>query len=104
MAQAVITRPQDEAATYAAALAKLGLEVVAMPVTRSEPIECGLDRVLRERTYQAIAVASARAARSLIEAWQMPAEGRERARMVVSTWFEQMWGEPPDPPKPELDA
>lgn len=101
MPQAVITRDAESTAPYAAALAALGLDAVAMPVTRTEAIECGLDRVLRERSYDAIAVASARGAKALVEAWKTPA--RPGVRMVVATWFEQMWGEPPDPPKPPLD-
>lgn len=101
MPYAVITRDAEAAAPYTAVLAALGLDVVAMPVTRTEAIDCGLDRVLRERSYDAIALASARGAHALIEAWQAPP--RPGARMVVSTWFEQMWGEPPDPPKPSLD-
>lgn len=102
MPQAVITRDPETLAPYAAALRPLGLEVVAMPVTRSEAIDCGLDRVLRERTYDAIAVASARASKALVDAWNAPP--RPGARTVIATWFEQMWGEPPDPPKPELDS
>jgi uroporphyrinogen-III synthase len=101
MPYAVITRDLEATAPYAEALAKLGFDTVAMPVTTSEAIECGLDRVLRGRQYDAIAIASARGARALVEAWNAPA--RTGARMVVSTWFEQMWGEPPDPPKPALD-
>lgn len=101
MPYAVITREAEASDRYAAALEGLGLEAVAMPVTRTEAIDCGLDRVLRERTYDAIAVASARAARALIEAWNAPP--RTSGRIVVSCWFEQMWGEPPDPPRPELD-
>ncbi len=101
MTYAVITRDAEATAPYAAALERLGLEAVAMPVTRSEAVECGLDRVLRERSYDAIALASARGAHALIEAWKAPP--RTGARMVVSTWFEQMWGEPPDPPTPSLD-
>ncbi len=101
MPYAVITRDAEATAPYTVALERLGLDVIAMPVTRSEAVECGLDRVLRERSYDAIALASARGARALIEAWRTPP--RAGARMVVSTWFEQMWGEPPDPPKPALD-
>lgn len=101
MAQAVITRDPEGTAPYAAVLAPLGLDAVAMPVTRTEPVDCGLDRVLRERAYDAIAVVSARGAAALVEAWTAPA--RQGARMVMATWFEVMWGEPPEPPRPELD-
>jgi uroporphyrinogen-III synthase len=102
MAQAVITRSSDEATAYAAALAELGLETVAMPVTRTESIDSGLDRVLRERQYQAIAVASARAARALVDAWLAPA--RADGRIAISTWYEMAYGNPPEPDKPTFDA
>lgn len=101
MAYAVITRDREATAPYAEALRPLGLEAIAMPVTRHEAIDAGLDRVLRERSYDAIAVASARAARALVDAWNAPA--REGGRIVVACWYEVAWGEPPDPPKPALD-
>lgn len=101
MPYAVITRDREATASYAEALRPLGLEAIAMPVTRHEAIDAGLERVLRERTYDAIAVASARAARALVEAWNAPP--REGGRMVVACWYEVAWGEPPDPPKPALD-
>ncbi len=102
MAYAVITREPEAADRYAAALTELGLEIVAMPVTRSEAVDSGLDRVVRERTYDAIVVASARAARALAEAWVAPP--RTGGRIVVSTWFEQMYGEPRDSAAPQTDA
>jgi uroporphyrinogen-III synthase len=102
MPYAVITREPEAMAAYAEALRPLGLDALAMPVTRHETIDCGLDRVLRDRTYDAIAIASARGAHALVEAWNAPP--RPGGRIVVATWFEVAWGEPPDPPKPELDA
>ncbi len=102
MAYAVITREPEATDRYAAALQALGLETVAMPVTRTEWIDSGLDRVVRERTYDAIVVASGRAARALAEAWVAPP--RTSGRIVVSTWFEQLYGEPPDAALPEHDA
>jgi len=101
MAYAVITRDPEASAPYAVALAALGLETIAMPVTRTEAIESGLDRVVRERTYDAIVVASARAARALVEAWNAPP--RSSGRVVVSSWYEQMYGEPRDPLPAEVD-
>ena len=102
MAYAVITREPESGDRYAAALTALGLEIVAMPVTRTEWIDNGLDRVVRERTYDAIVVASARAARALAAAWVAPP--RTDGRIVVSTWFEQMYGEPREAGPPERDA
>lgn len=99
--QAVITRSIEDAAAYAAALTALGLETIAMPVTRTEAIDSGLDRVLRERKYHAIAVASARAARALAEAWVAPP--RSDGRIAISTWYEMMFGQPPDAERAELD-
>jgi uroporphyrinogen-III synthase len=64
MAIAVVTR--EETSAYASVLAPLGLEVIAMPVTRTEPPRDpkALARALESR-YAAIAVASARAAQAL---------------------------------------
>ena len=70
MALAVVTRDREGAAPYAAALAPLGLEVVAMPVTRTaSPADPGaLGRALARGGHAAIVCASARAASALIEA------------------------------------
>jgi uroporphyrinogen-III synthase len=64
MAQAVVTR--EDTSAYASVLAPLGLEVIAMPVTRTEPPRDpnALARALESR-YAAIAIASARAAQAL---------------------------------------
>ena len=73
MACAIVTRDVEAAAPYAATLAPLGLDVIAMPVTRSEPIGGdALSRALVRRSYWAIACASPRAAAALIEAWNQP--------------------------------
>ena len=68
MAVAVLTR--DDVAAYASALAPLGLDVVAMPVTKSAPPEDpdALARALDTGAYAAIVVASARAAQELARA------------------------------------
>ena len=65
MAYAGITR--EDAARYAAVLAPLGLEVVALPVTRSEPARdpAVLARAIAQGGYAAVVVASARAAEAL---------------------------------------
>src|SRR5262245_45420638 len=70
MAPAVVTRDREGAAPYATALAPLGLEVVAMPVTRTAPpADPGaLARALARGGHAAIVCASARAASALIEA------------------------------------
>jgi uroporphyrinogen-III synthase len=75
MATAVVTRDPVDAQTYAAALAKLGLEVIAMPVTKtaSAADPDALVRALADGTYSAIVVASPRAAHEL---------GRAHARVV----------------------
>jgi uroporphyrinogen-III synthase len=67
VAYAVITREADAAAPYAAALAPLGLEGLALPVTRTAPaLDPGeLVRALAHGGYAAIVVASARAAQAL---------------------------------------
>lgn len=63
----MITREADAAAPYAAALAPLGLEGLALPVTRTAPaLDPGeLVRALAHGGYAAIVVASARAAQAL---------------------------------------
>lgn len=67
MANAVITREADAAAPYIAALAPLGLDGVALPVTRTGPARDpgALGRALEAGGYAAIVVASARAAAAL---------------------------------------
>lgn len=70
MPYAVVTRDREGAAPYAAALAPLGLEVVAMPVTRTEPPADphALARALARGGHAAIVCASARAASALVTA------------------------------------
>jgi len=67
---AVITREIDAASPYAAALAGLGLEALAMPVTCTAPAGDPeeLARAVARGGYAAIVVASARAAAALAEA------------------------------------
>jgi uroporphyrinogen-III synthase len=67
VAYVVITREAAAAAPYAAALAPLGLEGLALPVTRASPAgDPGeLVRALARGGYAAIVVASARAALAL---------------------------------------
>lgn len=69
MAYAVVTRELDATSAYATILAPLGLDVIAMPVTRTEPPRDAnaLARAL-EATYAAIVIASARAAAALATA------------------------------------
>lgn len=69
MAYAVVTRELDATSAYATVLAPLGFELVAMPVTRTEPPRDtgALARAL-EASYAAIVVASARAAAALAAA------------------------------------
>jgi len=64
VAYAVITREAEAAAPYAAALAPLGLDGVALPVTRTAPARDPEELVgaLARGGYAAIVVASARAA------------------------------------------
>lgn len=70
MAYAVLTRDPEACASYAGALGALGLELVAMPVTRTAPPadEGALTRALERGGYAAILVASARAAGALAKA------------------------------------
>jgi uroporphyrinogen-III synthase len=67
VAYAVITREAEAAAPYAAALAPLGLDGIALPVTQiAPPRDAGqLVRALEHGGYAAIVVASARAAAAL---------------------------------------
>ncbi|MDX2090897.1 MAG: uroporphyrinogen-III synthase [Kofleriaceae bacterium] len=70
MAFAVLTRALEAESPYATALAPLGLEVVAMPVTRTAPPRdaSALARALEQGELAAIVVASPRAATALIAA------------------------------------
>jgi uroporphyrinogen-III synthase len=70
MAIAVLTRDPQDLPAYASALAPLGLEVVAMPVTRTESAADpdALVRAVAAGGYAAILVASARAAHELARA------------------------------------
>jgi uroporphyrinogen-III synthase len=70
MAYAVITREAEAAAPYAAALAPLGLEAIALPVTRTAPPRDPqeLARAVGAGGYAAVVVASARAAIALVAA------------------------------------
>jgi uroporphyrinogen-III synthase len=67
---AVLTRDPLDAAAYSALLVPLGLEVVAMPVTRTHPPAdpSALGRALADGRYDAIVVASPRAAHALARA------------------------------------
>ena len=75
MGKAVLTRDPASAAAYAAALAPLALDVIAMPVTKhGAPADPGaLARALADGLYDAVIVASPRAAHELAKA----AAGRE---------------------------
>jgi uroporphyrinogen-III synthase len=70
MSYAVITREADAAAPYIAALAPLGLEGVALAVTRTAPPHDpdALPRALARGGYAAIVIASAKAAEALGQA------------------------------------
>lgn len=70
MPYALLTRDRQGAAPYAAALAPLGLDAVAMPVTRTEPPDDpeALPHALIRGGYAAILCASPRAAAALVEA------------------------------------
>ena len=93
---AVVTRDAEAAAPYAEALAALGLDVVAMPVTRTAPPEDpgALVRALERDGYAAIVIASARAAEALLlarghaplpEVWAVgPATARRLAQGHVT--------------------
>lgn len=70
MAFAVLTRELEADSPYTTALAPLGLEVIAMPVTHTAPPRdaSALARALEVGGYAAIVVASPRAAAALIAA------------------------------------
>lgn len=70
MPYAVFTREVDAGSAYVSALATLGLEVVAMPLTCTEPPRDpgALARALEAGGHAAILIASARGAAALIEA------------------------------------
>ena len=67
---AVLTRDPVDAQPYAALLEPLGLEVIAMPVTKPAPAADpdALTRAVSETSYDAILVASPRAAHELARA------------------------------------
>jgi len=70
MASAVLTRDPASAAAYASALAPLGLDVFAMPVTKHAPPAdaAALGRALAAGDFAAVVVASPRAAHELARA------------------------------------
>ncbi|HUS29965.1 MAG TPA: uroporphyrinogen-III synthase, partial [Kofleriaceae bacterium] len=70
MAVAVLTRDSVDAQAYAAALVPLGLEAVAMPVTKPAPAADpdALARAVGHGSYDVIMVASPRAAHELARA------------------------------------
>ncbi|MFN0246193.1 MAG: uroporphyrinogen-III synthase [Kofleriaceae bacterium] len=69
MAYAVVTRELDSTSAYVTVLATRGLDVIAMPVTRTEPPRdaTALARAL-ESQYAAIVIASVRGAAALVAA------------------------------------
>jgi uroporphyrinogen-III synthase len=83
MATAVLTRDPVDVSSYARVLAPLGLDVVAMPVTRtvSAPDPDALVRALGDGVYTAIVVASPRAAAELAKA-----HGRAPMETVPTIW------------------
>jgi uroporphyrinogen-III synthase len=85
MPVAVLTREPGE---YANALAALGLDVVAMPVTRTEPASepDALARVLEAGDHDAIVVASARAAQELARAVAAVAATRTTMPLLPDVW------------------
>lgn len=70
MPYAVFTREVDASSAYVSTLAALGLEIVAMPLTRTEPPRDpgALARALEAGGHAAILIASARGAAALVEA------------------------------------
>lgn len=87
-ALAVVTRDAADAAPYAEALAPLGLVVVPMPVTRTEPAADpeALAAALDDGEYAAIVVASARAAQELTRA-----AGRSRSPRTTLPELAEVW-------------
>jgi uroporphyrinogen-III synthase len=85
MPVAVVTREPGE---YANALAALGLDVVAMPVTRTEPAADpdALARALDEHDHAAIVVASPRAAQELARAVAALASTRTTLPLLPDVW------------------
>jgi uroporphyrinogen-III synthase len=81
MPSAVLTREIDAHSGYIAALGALGLEVVAMPVTHTEPPRdpMALPRALEHGGHAAIVIASARAAAAL-------AQAREHVTSLPEVW------------------
>ncbi len=88
MAFAVLTRDEADAKSYAAHLAPLGLDVVAMPVTRTVPATDpgALARALDEHAYAAILVASPRAAHELARAAQAATSARSTLPELPDIW------------------
>jgi uroporphyrinogen-III synthase len=83
MASAVVTRELDATSAYVTVLAASGLDVIAMPVTRTEPPRdaTALARAL-ESQYAAIVIASARGAAALVAA----RGERDRAQPLPEVW------------------
>lgn len=87
-APAVVTRDAADAAPYAEALAPLGLVVVPMPLTRTEPAADpeALAAALDDGEYAAIVVASPRAAQELTRA-----AGRSRSPRTTLPELAEVW-------------
>lgn len=88
MAVAVLTRDPVDAQGYASVLGPLGLDVVAMPVTRfsSAPDPDALARALDRTGYAAIVVASPRAAHELARATNHLAGARTTLPELPEIW------------------
>lgn len=100
MGVAVLTRDLVDVEAYARALAPLGLEVLAMPVTRAAPAPDpdALARALDDGDYEVIVVASARAASELARA-----AGRSRSPRTTLAELPEVWAVGPAT-KRALDA
>lgn len=88
MAFAVLTRDEADAKAYAAALAPLGLMVVAMPVTKTAPAADprALATALDGDVYAAILVASPRAAHELARAASATTSARQALLELPEIW------------------
>ena len=88
MAVAVLTRDPVDAQGYASVLAPLGLEVLAMPVTKTVPAADpgALSRALDTGDYAAIVVASPRAAHELARAVAALASVRTTMPDLPDVW------------------
>ena len=88
MATAVLTRDPVDAQAYASALAPLGLDVLAMPVTRTVPAadRDALTRALAEDNYAAIVLASPRGAHELARAVTELAAKRTTPPALPEVW------------------